>query len=158
VTHLEFGKDVHGRTIYGPAARGPAAASAVDDLTITDPTLVLTDDAIVGRLVVTNPTDGVVSVVVGPYGGAFPYGGQTPFTLGFVHSDDIRYTGELLPPEPPPFMRIGFPPRATVAFNAIIDLTPWAWNGSPVATLSWSFHFANRRSPQGTVTIQLPSR
>jgi hypothetical protein len=158
VTHLEFGKDVHGRTIYGDADRGPAAAAAVDHLTVKVPTLALTDDAIVGHLVVTNTSDVVVSVVVAPFGGAFPYGGDSPFLLRFAPSEAIRYTGELFPPGPRPYMRIDVPPRATVAFDAIIDLAHWAWDGSPVVALRWGFHVAAGQSPEGTLTIQLPSR
>jgi hypothetical protein len=158
VTHLEFGRDVHGRTIYGEADRGPAAAAAVAHLTVTAPTLALADDAIVGRMVVTNTTDAVVSVVVAPFGGTFPYGGDSPFLLRFAPCETIRYAGELFPPAPPPYMRLDFPGGTTVAFRAILDLAPWAWEGSPVATLRWGFHFAAGQSPEGTLTIQLPSR
>jgi hypothetical protein len=157
VTHLEFGKDVRGRTVKDAEAEGGASA-AVDHLTVTAPALAITDDAIVGHLVVTNTTDAVVSVVVAPYGGAFPYGGDSPFLLRFAPSDAIRYTGELFPPGPPPYMRIDFPPGATVAFSAIIGLAPWAWDGSPMVALRWGFHFASGQSPEGILTIQLPSR
>jgi hypothetical protein len=152
VTRLEFGKDIHGRTV-DDAEVERVPADAVARLTVTGPTLSIADDAIVGHLVVTNRGDLVVPAVVGPYGGRFPYGGDSPFLLRFAPSEAIRYTGELFPPAPPPFMRIDFPAGAEVAFGAIIDLAPWSWDGSPVVALCWGFHFATGRSPQGTVTI-----
>jgi hypothetical protein len=157
VKRFEFGKDIDGRTV-GHTEVEHVPADAVDRLTVTGPTLSITDDAIVGHLVVTNRSDLVVSAVVGPYGGRFPYGGDSPFLLRFAPSEVIRYTGELFPPAPPPYMRIDFPPGATVAFGAIIDLAPWAWDGSPRVALRWGFHFAAGQSPEGTLTVQLPSR
>ena len=158
MTDLLFGSDVHGTTVLDvEAAR--SAPVAIDRLTVAGPTVTLASSSIAARIRVTNASDALVTVVTFPVGGPFPYGGTTPFSLRFATSEAVRYDGQLFPPGPPPFMRIAFPPRATVVFDAVIDLAPWRWEGSPVVELIWGFNLtAFEKSPGGTVAVELPSR
>ena len=158
MTDLLFGSDVRGTTVLDVEAVRSAPV-AIDRLTIARPTVAVTSSSIAARLRVTNATAAVVTLVTFPVGGPFPYGGTTPFSLRFAPSEAVRYDGQLFPPGPPPFMRIAFPPQATVVFDAVIDLTPWLWEGSPVVDLLWSFNVAAfERLAGGSVAAQLPSR
>jgi hypothetical protein len=160
-----FGTDIRGRAAVDPATGYPwppesavviSARSAQSALLVVAPTARVIDDVIIARMSVTNPTNQVVSIVVNPYGGAFPYGGDTPFTLRFGSSAPVTYAGKLYPPAPPVPIHIDFPPQTEVTFEATIKLSPWAWSGNPTVPLDWGFHFASGKTPSGNLSVQLP--
>ena len=146
-----FGTDLHGRQVTQNRVtwRFPAAEVAVASgtqraaLVFGAPTTQVTDKVIRAHLSVTNPTDQVVPIVVFPSGGAFPYGGTTPFTLRFNAASPVKYTGQLFPPAPPLPMHIDFPPMTEVRFEAIVGLKPWSWADDPEVSLDWGFRFAS---------------
>ncbi len=98
------------------------------------------------------------SLVVYPYGGKFPYGGDNPFRMGFAPSARkvVKYSGELYPPGPPSPMLIQVPASSCVKFDAIIDLSRYTYKGSPKVTLEWGFHYYRGKHPKGSVQVQLP--
>ncbi len=151
---LQFGRDVKGQTVGDPqtldGGLGPGA------LRVGVPTVRVAWGKLEALLVVENPSAAPVTVVVLPVGGAFPYGGDSPFFARFTHG--VRYTGQLFPPEPPLPMRITFPARSQVSFPATVDLAPWAWKGAVDATLEWGFVFFGSPSPHGTLTVHLPAK
>ncbi len=109
------------------------------------------------ELVVENPTEKTVRVVVNPYGGAFPYGGTSPFTLGLGGEPAVKYTGKLYPPEPPRPLAIDFPAKARVRFSASIELENYGWEGEPQVTPTWGFYFA-RKPVEGRLGLRLPKK
>jgi hypothetical protein len=150
-----FGTDVRGRAV----APNPATwqlSGGESALVVAPPTVQIIDGVIVARMSVTNPTDQVVSIVVNPFGGTFPYGGDSPFTLGFGPSAPVTYTGQRFPPAPPVPIRIDFPPDTQVTFEATIRLERWAWSGTPTVRLEWGFHFASGTAPGGDLSVALP--
>jgi hypothetical protein len=158
-----FGTDICGRAVavdlatkYPIRLPTAVATAAQNALLVVAPTAQIINDEIVARMSVTNPTDQIVSVQVNPFGGAFPYGGDSPFTLGFMRGEPVTYVGTLFPPAPPLPMHIDFPPNTEVTFEAKIQLARWAWSGSPTVSLDWGFHFASAPTPSGTVSLQLP--
>ncbi len=150
-----FGTDIRGRAVaVDPATKYPlrlptaVATAAENALLVVAPTARIIEDVIVARMSVTNPTAEVVSVQVNPFGGTFPYGGQSPFTLGFTREGPVTYVGALFPPGPPWPMHIDFPAQTEVAFVAKISLAQWAWSGNPTVSLEWGFHFVSEHSPR----------
>jgi hypothetical protein len=159
-----FGTDIHGRAAVDPATGYPwpresavviSTENAQRALLVVAPTAQIIDNVIIARMSVANPTDEVVSIVVNPFGGTFPYGGDSPFTLGFSRSGPVTYAGELFPPAPPVPIHIDFPPQTEVTFEATIQLARWSWSGNPTVPLEWAFHFAAGPTPSGTLSVQL---
>ena len=99
-------------------------------------------------------------LIVNPYGGSFPYGGDSPFRLSLSRAaqEVVRYSGELFPPEPPRPMLIKLPASSCVQFDAHIDLENYTYEGSPEVTLDWAFHYFEGQHPAGSVKLQLPRR
>ena len=157
-----FGTDIRGRAVaLNPTTGFPDEARIANGaqnttLLVVAPTAQIIDDVIIARMSVTNPTDEVVSIVVNPFGGTFPYGGDSPFTLRFSSSAPVTYAGKLFPPAPPLPVHVDFPPNTEVTFEAIIALKPWVWSGNPTVTLDWGFHFASGTTPGGNLSLQLP--
>ncbi len=100
------------------------------------------------------------SLVVNPYGGSFPYGGDNPLILKFSRAANevVKYSGRLYPPEPPRPMVIQLPASGCVQFEAHIDLSNYTYKGSPKVTLDWAFYYFEGKHPKGSVEIQLPQR
>ena len=100
------------------------------------------------------------SLVVNPYGGSFPYGGDNPFSLRLSAAarEVVKYSGELFPPEPPRPMLIQLPASSCTQFEAQIDLSNYTYRGAPRVTLEWNFYYFDGKHPQGTVEVQLPPR
>lgn len=113
---------------------------------------------VLGELVVENTADKPVRIVVNPYGGAFPYGGTSPFTLGFGGEPAVTYTGELFPPEPPMPIAIEFPAHAKVLFTAEIELANYTWKGELEAKPNWGFYFARGKPVEGVAKVKLPRK
>jgi hypothetical protein len=158
-----FGTDIRGRVVAPdpstwPLSAADAALAATQNATlgVAPPTAQVIDDVIIARMSVTNPTNRVVSIVVNPLGGTFPYGGDSPFLLRFGSSAPVTYTGRLFPPAPPVPMRIDLPPETRVTFDATIALASWTWSGNPTVPLDWGFHFAAGTAPGGAVSVTLP--
>jgi hypothetical protein len=109
---------------------------------------------------VTNPTPEDFPLVVWPYGGSFPYGGDNPLTLGFSREAQqvVNYSGEAFPPEPPLPMEIVIPANGRVHFSAEIDLSRYSYDGCPEVSLEWGFHLLEGESPSGAVLVELPRR
>lgn len=100
------------------------------------------------------------SLVVNPYGGKFPYGGDNPFRTALSPAARalVKYSGELFPPGPPSPMLIQVPASSCVRFNAKLDLSRYTYSGSPKVTLEWGFHYYKGKHPKGSVQVQLPKR
>jgi hypothetical protein len=149
---LNFGAEVQGTpTLDTSVGADPSP------LKVAVPEVRVEGGRILGELVVENPTDKALRVVVNPYGGAFPYGGTSPFTLGFRGEPAVKYTGKLYPPEPPRPLLIEFPGKARVRFTATIDLANYGWEGEPQVTLNWGFYFA-RKPVEGKLALRLPKK
>ncbi|HEY3452854.1 MAG TPA: hypothetical protein VGK67_41310 [Myxococcales bacterium] len=113
---------------------------------------------VVGELVVENTSDRAVRIVVNPYGGGFPYGGTSPFTLGFGADPMVKYAGELYPPEPPAPLAIEFPAKAKVLFTATIPLQKYTWPDGHEGKLAWGFYFAKGKPVEGEAKVKLPKK
>lgn len=126
-------------------------------LTIADATVRIEHGVVIGELLVRNPEHRDVTVTVMPFGGKFPYGGDSPLVLRFA-DDAVRYEGPLYPPEPPAPLRIELPANSVVVFAATIPLDGWRWSGSPEVQLTWEFHGLHEVLRQGTAMLRLPAR
>jgi hypothetical protein len=149
-----FGPDIRGVEVDDASAMG--SCTQAHRLLVVAPTARILGDAIIARVAVTNPSDEVVPIVVNPYGGTFPYGGDSPFTLQFSASAPVTYAGELFPEEAPLPMHIDCPSNTEVTFEATIELHRWTWSGEPTVSLDWGFHFAAGTTPGGGLTLRLP--
>ena len=100
------------------------------------------------------------SLVVYPYGGKFPYGGDNPFRMGFTPAahEVVKYSGKLYPPGPPSPMLIQIPASSCVKFDTKIELSRYSYSGSPKVTLEWGFHYYKGKHPKGSVQVQLPKQ
>ena len=149
---LVFGKQVKAAPAEGVRGADPAP------LKVAPPAARLDGKRILAALVVENPTEQALTVVANPYGGAFPYGGDHPFTLSFTQPSPATYSGRLYPPDPPLPVALTFPARSRVEFTAQIDLKDWTWQGEPEVELTWGFHFVDGPSRGGKVKLRLPKR
>lgn len=61
------------------------------------------------------------------------------------------------PPVPPPPLGIFVPARATITFEAALDLTAFDYTPGARAELPWTFTFWNEPKPKGTLSIALPA-
>lgn len=108
-----------------------------------------------------NP-DQDLDLIVMPYGGDFPYGGNSPLLFRFAASaaTTVVYSGELFPPGPPLPMAIRIPAASRVRFTAEIDLGSYTYTGAPEVELDWGFHYHHRSKshPKGVVKVRLPER
>ena len=150
---LRFGTDVKPTPSDSPPAGDDPAP-----LKVGAPTVKVEGGKVLGELVVENPTDKALRVTVNPYGGSFPYGGTSPFTLGFGGEPAVKYSGELFPPEPPRPLAIEFPAKARVLFTADVTLKDYTWAGAPEVGLTWGFYFAKGKPVEGTVKVRLPKK
>lgn len=149
---LDFGAEVQGTpTLDASVGADPSP------LKVGVPKARVEGGRILGELVAENPTDKVLRVVVNPYGGAFPYGGTSPFTLGLGGEPAVKYTGQLYPPAPPRPLLIEFPAKTRVRFTATIELQNYGWEGEPQVTLNWGFYFA-RKPVEGKLALRLPKK
>jgi hypothetical protein len=151
-----FGTDIRGVEVDDASAIG--SCQQASRLWVAAPTAQIVGDAIISRMSVTNPTDEVVPIVVNPYGGTFPHGGDSPFTLRFSASAPVTYAGEFFPEEAPLPMHIDCPSHTQITFEATIDLNRWTWSGDPAVSLDWGFHFAAGTAPGGSFALRLPWR
>lgn len=60
------------------------------------------------------------------------------------------------PPVPPPPLGIFVPARATVTFEAALDLTAFDYTPGARAELAWTFTFWNEPKPKGALSVALP--
>jgi hypothetical protein len=151
---LRFGRDLRGTPLSDREAY--ERSHPVPAVRVGEPTLCLAPPGIVAQLLVENPSPKALELIVHPYGGTFPHGGETPFTLAFA-SHDVTYSGPLSPPEPPLPMAITLPPRTTVAFPASLDLSAWSWHGRPTVELEWGFERLEHPT-RGRLRLTLPAR
>lgn len=148
-----FGTDVKAR----PAPDGDRGEDPAP-IKVGTPSVKADQKQVSGELVVENTSDKPVRIVVNPYGGGFPYGGTSPFTLGFGADPTVKYVGELYPPEPPRPISIEFPARAKVLFTATIPLDKYSWPDGHEGTLAWGFYFAKGKPVEGRVKVKLPRK
>lgn len=120
--------------------------------------VVATADRIRLAVLVTNTSTRIFPLVVYPYGGAFPYGGDNPLVLSFASQAAVKYSGERYPPEPPLPMLIEIPASSCVRFEAEIDLRNYTYKGSPQVVVEWRFHYFKGKYPEGQMQIRLPAR
>jgi len=150
---LRFGTDV-----TGTHTLDPGSGDDPKPLKVGAPVVKVEGGKVLGELVVENPTEKPIRVVVSPYGGAFPYGGASPFTLGLGGEPAVKYTGQLFPPAPPRPMVIEFPARSKVLFPAEIALANYTWAGELEATLVWGFYFSKAPPVEGKIRVRLPRK
>ena len=155
---LRFPQQVKGRLIDGKQAR--ARFVAPGRLKVTVGRARVRRNQVELSALVRNPSGRPFSLVVNPYGGSFPYGGDSPFALGLTAeaSKVVKYSGKRYPPEPPRPMLIQIPATSCVQFDARIDLGNYTYRGAPRVKLSWAFYYFKGEHPKGTVEVRLPGR
>ena len=119
--------------------------------------VVVTANRIKLAVLVTNSSARPFPLVVHPYGGAFPYGGDNPLVLRFAGQAAVKYTGKRYPPEPPLPMLIEMPGLSCVQFEAEIDLRNYTYHGSPQVIVEWSFYYFRGKYPEGQMQVRLPA-
>jgi hypothetical protein len=122
--------------------------------------VVVTADRLGLAAVVTNTSALTFPLVVNPYGGTLPYGGDNPFLLRFSDASNtvVKYSGKLFPPEPPLPLLIEIPGSSCVRFEAEIDLRNYVYHGSSEVELEWDFHYFKGDYPHGRKRVRLPAR
>ncbi len=118
---------------------------------------VIRDNVIIAEAELVNEGDQFV-LVVNPYGGAFPYGGTSPFRISFGSPDVLKYSGQLYPPSPPMPLAITVPARSSAVFQAEINLDDYSWEGTPDAVIDWAFYYLKAPYPKGKLKIVLPKK
>jgi len=155
---LRFPKQVKGRLVDGKEARSRFVAPKQLSVTVGRPRV--RRNQIELSALLRNSSAKPFTLVVNPYGGSFPHGGDSPFGLGFsaASSEVVKYSGKLYPPEPPQPMVIELPAACCVQFDARIDLGNYSYKGAPKVTLAWAFYYLEGDHPKGTVELRLPKR
>jgi len=155
---LSFPKEIKWRMVDGKEARDRFVAPKW--LKVTVGRARVRRNQIELSALLQNRSDKPFPLVVNPYGGSFPYGGDNPFALGFSRaaSEVVKYSGKRYPPGPPRPMVIQIPATCCVQFDARIDLGKHTYRGSPKVTLDWAFYYFKGPHPNGTVEVQLPGR
>jgi len=117
-------------------------------------------DKIEVSVLVRNTSRQPFPLVVNPYGGSVPYGGDSPLSVRFSRAASavVRYSGRLYPPEPPKPMVIQLPAASCTQFDGTIDLSGYSYKGAPEVTLDWAFYFFSGEYPKGTLKVRLPRR
>lgn len=155
---LRFPGQVKGRLIDGKQARARFVAPKA--LGVTVGRARVRGKRIELSALLRNTSERPFDLVVNPYGGSFPYGGDSPLGLGFSAeaSKAVTYSGKRYPPAPPMPMLITIPAARCVQFDAHVDLSNYTYKGSPKVTLSWAFYYFRGVHPKGTVAVRLPGR
>ena len=125
------------------------------ELVFSPPTFKLRSERIFAELVVSNPTGKAVELVVNPHGGMIPYGGNTPFQMAVIPRPQIKYVGEIFPPEPALPMRLHFPRYSQTLFYAEIDLKNYQFNKPTTLEIEWFFHYFQDSGPRGIYLLKI---
>jgi len=114
---------------------------------------------LVAQLELANTGDDFL-LIVNPYGGEFPYGGTSPFSVDISPSNGntIKYVGQLYPPAPPMSMQIDVEANSKLIFLAKIPLDKYVWQGTPEILLNWTFYYYQEPYPKGTIKLVLPEK
>ena len=107
-----------------------------------------------------NESEEIQKVIVMPFGGSFPYGGESPFYVRFSPSagKKIRSKETYPPPEPPLPMEIRIPAKSRIRFPGEVHLKHYTYEGSPTVEIEWGFYFSQEPFPKGKFEVTLPKR